>query len=92
MKLGYVQADLNTLEDLGTGSKYGNETLDGVELGAGVEFDVYDNTVGRFELTHIDYGDIDIRSSVARSGVATNNLIEADLDVTRLSASLGYKF
>ena len=92
LKLGYVQADLNTLEVLGTGSKYGNETLDGVELGAGVEFDVYDNTVGRFELTHIDYGDIDIRSSVARSGVATNNLIEADLDVTRLSASLGYKF
>ena len=92
VKVGYVQADLNTLETLGTGSKYGNETLNGWEVGAGVEFDVYASTVGRFELTHIDYGDIEIRSSVARAGVATNNLIEADLDVTRLSASLGYKF
>jgi len=92
LKVGYVQADLNTLETLGTGSKYGNETLNGWEVGAGVEFDVYASTVGRFELTHIDYGDISIRSSVARSEVANNNLIEADLDVTRLSASLGYKF
>ena len=92
LKVGYVQADLNTLETLGTGSKYANETLSGWEVGAGVEFDVYASTVGRFELTHIDYGDISIRSSVARSEVANNNLIEADLDVTRLSASLGYKF
>ena len=92
VKVGYVQAHLNTLENLGTGSKYGNETLTGWEVGAGVEFDVFASTVGRFELTHIDYGDISIRSSVARAEVATNNLIEADLDVTRLSASLGYKF
>ncbi len=92
LKVGYVQADLNTLETLGTGSKYGNDTLSGVEVGAGVEFPVYAGSVGRFELTHIDYGDISIRSSVARAGVASNNLIEADLDVTRLSASLGYKF
>ncbi len=92
VKAGYIQADLNTLESLPTGSKYGNETLDGVVLGAGVEFDVYANTVGRLEFTHTDYGDIDLTSSVARTGVATNNKIEADIDVTMLSASLGYKF
>ena len=92
LKVGYVEADLNTLETLGTGSKYANETVNGWEVGAGVEFDAYMGSVGRLELTHIDYGDIEIRSSVARAGVATNNLIEADLDVTRLSASLGYKF
>tara|TARA_B100001778_G_scaffold174975_1_gene143977 strand:- start:227 stop:922 length:696 start_codon:yes stop_codon:yes gene_type:complete len=92
VKAGYVQVDLNTLESLGTGSKYGNDTLDGISLGAGVEFEVYDNTVGRLEIQHIDYGDIEIKSSVARSGVATNNLIDADIDVTMLSASLGYKF
>ena len=92
LKVGYVEADLNTLETLGTGSKYANETINGWEVGAGVEFDAYMGSVGRLELTHIDYGDIEIRSSVARAGVATNNLIEADLDVTTLSASLGYKF
>ena len=93
LKAGYVQVDLNTLESLGTGSTYGNDSLDGVALGAGVEFDVgYDNMVGRIELSHIDYGDIEFRSQVARAGVATNNLVEADIDVTMLSASLGYKF
>jgi hypothetical protein len=92
VKAGYVQVDLNTLESLDTGSKYGNDTLDGILLGAGVEFEVYDSTVGRFEISHIDYDDISLRSSVARTGVTTNNLIEADIDVTMLSASLGYKF
>ena len=92
IKVGYVEADLNTLESLATGSKYANDTITGVEFGAGVEFDVYAGSIGRLELTRIDYDDIEIRSSVARAGVAKNNLIEADLDVTRLSASLGYKF
>ena len=92
VKLGVVQVDLNTLENLGTGSKYGNDTLRGISYGAGVEFDIYDNTVGRFEINRIEYDDISLRSSVARSGVTNNNLIEADLDVTTLSASLGYKF
>jgi len=91
-KLGYVEADLNTLETLSTGSKYGNVTIDGIEAGLGVEFDVYAGSVGRFELTHIAYDDISVRSSVARASVTPNNLIEADLDVTRFSASLGYKF
>ena len=57
-----------------------------------MEFEVYNNTVGRLELSHIDYGDIELKSSVARTGVATNNKIDADIDVTMLSASLGYKF
>ena len=92
VKLGYVEADLNTLETLSTGSKYGNVTIDGIEAGLGVEFDVYAGSVGRFELTHIAYDDISVRSSVARASVTPNNLIEADLDVTRFSASLGYKF
>ena len=92
VKAGYVQVDLNTLETLPTGSVYGNDTLDGIAIGAGVEFDVFANAVGRFELSRIDYGDIELKSSVARTGVATNNKIDADIDVTMLSASLGYKF
>ena len=92
IKLGYVEADLNTLETLGTGSVYGNVTIDGFEYGAGVEFEAYAGTVGRVELTHIAYDDISIRSSTTRENVSPNNLIEADLDVTRLSGSIGYKF
>ena len=92
LKAGYVQVDLNTLESLDTGSKYGNDTLDGIAYGAGVEFEVYNNTMGRLELSHIDYGEIDLTSSVARAGVTGTNRILADIDVTLLSASLGYKF
>ena len=92
VKAGYVQVDLNTLETLGTGSKYGNESLTGFSYGAGVEFDLYTNTVGRFEINRLEYDEISLRSSTARAGVTANNLIEADLDVTLLSASLGYKF
>ena len=92
VKLGYVEADLNTLETLGTGSKYGNVTIDGVEFGAGVEFEALAGTVGRVELTHINYDEISIRSSTTRTNVSPNNLIEADLDVTRISGSIGYKF
>ena len=34
----------------------------------------------RFELIYTDYEDISLTSSVARTGVTTNNKIEADLD------------
>ena len=92
-KLGYIHADLNTLEPLGTGSTYSNETLDGIEIGAGVEFDMgYADLLGRFEVSYLDYDDISIRSGVARTGVSPNNLIDADLDVTRVSASIAKKF
>ncbi len=92
VKAGYVNADLTTTESLGTGSKYGNETLDGYTLGFGVQGDVAANTFMRGEYTYTDYDDISLRSSVARSGVTSNNLIEADLDVSQFKVSLGYKF
>ncbi len=91
-KLGYIQADLNTLESLGTGSKYGNETINGMIYGVGSRFDLGSNLEGRLELSYADYEDISIRSSVARTDVSVNNLIEADIDATLLTASLGYKF
>ena len=92
LKLGYIQADLNTLESLGTGSKYGNETVNGMLFGVGTEADLGSGMIGRLELSYTDYEDISIRSSVARTDVSPNNLIEADIDATLLSASLGYKF
>ncbi len=91
LKLGYVQVDLNTTESLGTGSKYGNETLDGIYYGIGAQSDVGAGFM-RLELAAIDYDDISLSSSVARAGVTTNNKIDADLDVTMFKASYGYKF
>ena len=92
VKAGIVQADLNTLESLGTGSKYGNDTLDGYTVGIGIEGDVYTNTFMRAEYTFTDYEEISLRSSVARTGVSVNNKVTGDIDVSMLKLSLGYKF
>ena len=61
-------------------------------FGVGTEADLGSGMIGRLELSYTDYEDISIRSSVARTDVSPNNLIEADIDATLLSASLGYKF
>lgn len=91
VKVGGVQVDLNTLESLGTGSKYGNETLNGYLVGVGIKKDV--DGFGKFvkmELVYTDYDDISLKSSVARTGVTTNNLIEADLDTTAIKISYAF--
>ena len=74
-KVGVAQVTLNTLDSLGTGSKYGNEDIYGGVFGIGRQ-----EGNSRLELVYTDYEDISISSSVARTGVTTNNKIDADLD------------
>ena len=73
LKGGVAQVTLNTNESLGTGSKYGEEDIMGYVIGFGV-----DSGNWRTELTFTDYEDISLTSSVARTGVTTNNKIDAD--------------
>ena len=75
VKAGVASVELNTGESLGTGSKYGNEDIYGGLIGIGAQ-----SGNGRFELIYTDYEDINLKSSVARTGVTTNNTIDADLD------------
>ena len=91
-KVGYVMVDLETTESLATGSSYGNVDLSGILIGAGTEFDFGNNAIGRVEFSHTAYDSISLQSSATRAGVSPNNLIEADLDVTQLKASVGYRF
>ena len=86
LHLGHASVDLTTQESLDTGSKYGNATVDGIQYGAGVQM----NDNFRLEAAYTDYDDISISSSVARTGVTTNNKIEADLDT--LQFKLSYHF
>ena len=91
VKVGGVQVDMDTLESLGTGSKYGNDTINGYLLGVGIKKDV--DGLGKFvkmELVYTDYEDISLKSSVARTGVTTNNKIEADLDTMALKISYAF--
>lgn len=92
VKAGYVTVDLNTLESLGTGSKYGNIEVEGYTIGLGAQADLMADMFARVEASYTDYEDISISDTTGRTGVTTNNKIDASLDVSMLKASIGYKF
>ena len=75
IKAGVAYVTLETEDSLGTGSKYGNLDIYGGVFGIGAQQDNH-----RFEVVYTDYEDISLTSSVARTGVTTNNKIDADLD------------
>ena len=82
VKAGIGQVTLSSDESLATGAKYGNVDIDAYLIGLG-----YASGNGRIELVYTDYEDISLSSSVARTGVTTNNKIEADLDTLSLKYS-----
>ena len=85
LKGGVAHVTLNADESLGTGSKYGEDDILGYLIGFGVESGNW-----RTELTYTDYEDISLTSSVARTGVTTNNKIDADLDTLALRVSYAF--
>ena len=85
LKGGMAQFTLNTEESLGTGSKYGNVDVDGLVYGFG-----FTDGNSRLELAYTDYDNVSISSSVARTGVTTNNKISADLDTLSLKYSYAF--
>ena len=85
IKAGVAFVTLDTNESLGTGSKYGNEDIFGGVIGVGMS-----EGPGRFEIVYTDYENISLTSSVARTGVTTNNKVEADLDTVALKLSYAF--
>ena len=83
LHLGYASLDVTSNESLDTGSKYGNVNIDGIQYGLGIQ--MTDNL--RLEAAYTDYDDVKLTSSVARTGVDTNNTISADLDTTQVKLS-----
>ena len=84
-KLGYVQVDLITTESLGTGSTYGNETLDGITAGFGVRSDVSDLLFMKVEVNMTDYDDFKLTSS-------GSNTVKGDVDTKGLKLAVGFNF
>ena len=81
IKAGVAHFSLET-QALATGSNYGSEDFMGTVIGLGKSSDNI-----RVELLYTDYEDISLTSSVARTGVTTNNKIDADLDTVALKIS-----
>ena len=84
-KLGFVQADIITNEDLGTGSSYGNETLDGYQFAFGVKSEMANDLFIKTEFFVTDYDDIKLTSD-------GSNTVEGDIDVRGVSLAVGYQF
>ena len=90
LKYGNSEADVITKETLGTGTAYGNATVDGNHYGIGYERLNEEN--GLFLRTvyeHTDFDEIKLTGSVTET---TANVIKANVDVTMLRLSVGKKF
>ena len=85
VKAGVAFVQLNTDESLGTGSNYGNEDIYGAVIGIGSK-----QGNSRFEIVYTDYEDVSLTSTVARTGVTTNNKIDADLDTLAFKYSYAF--
>ena len=85
IKAGVAFVELQTVDSLATGSKYGNEDIYGGVIGLGAKADNH-----RFEIVYTDYEDISLTSSVARTGVTTNNKIDAELDTFAFKYSYAF--
>ena len=89
LRAGMAQIDVNTLEtNLSTSSgAYGNDTLDGLNLGIGFK-GVSSNTTWKLAYEQTDFDTLNLNSTTSDKG----NKITADLDTQELNFSLGYKF
>ena len=84
-KFGWSQLDVNTKENAVTDSgTYGNTTLDGLTIGAGVNGSVGDYFT-KTSVEYTDFEDLKLNST-------TDNKIEADLDVLEFKIAVGKRF
>ena len=90
LKVGYVTADIETTENLDTGTTYGNKSVDGTMVSLGFDRDMPNGAFIRAELAYTDYDNITLRGSTDTDGVT--NLVNADVDATSLRLSVGKAF
>ena len=92
IKVGMASADINTKETLGTGSTYGNKSVDGAHYGIGYDINRDSGAFVRTSLEHTDFDEITLKSGVADAVTGTFNNVKANVDVTMVKFSIGKKF
>tara|TARA_X000001036_G_C20508829_1_gene737140 strand:- start:170 stop:829 length:660 start_codon:yes stop_codon:yes gene_type:complete len=90
LKVGYVEADIETTENLATGTTYGNKSVNGTMVSLGFDRDLENGTFIRAEVAYTDYDDITLTGSADTDGVS--NKVDADVDATALRISVGKAF
>lgn len=91
VKAGMVTMDVNTL-DTGGNSRYGNTDVDGTLIGAGYKNEIGSNSYYKIEGTRTTFDTIKLNSTGGLGTIVNNSTVSADLDVTKVSFALGYKF
>ena len=75
VKAGYMEVEVKTNENLGSGGKYGNTTLDGYTVGVGYNYDMDNGAFVRFETSYMDIdGATLINSADANKKVTAENI------------------
>ena len=87
-KVGYIQADLTTIETLGTGGAYPDADLEGAFLSVGYERDLPSNTFLRVEATYSVFEDVTVTNSVD----STKKVTVSDIDGYGAKLSIGKSF
>ena len=93
VKAGYMQATLNTTENLATGSKYENIDMTGMMLAGGYEADLGSSGVfWRAEGQYQMWEDIRADGSEAGGTSGSRNKISAELGAVQGALSIGMRF
>ena len=88
-KLGYVTVDVNSTEKaLVSTSGYNNDSTDGTQFGLGYKNGFGNNGYYKLEGSITDYSGVTFKGRDTDKG----NTITADLDVSKITLALGYKF
>ena len=94
-KAGVAQATIDTTETLATGTTYGNEDVNGIMVGIGVNRTAANGAFFRTELTRTDYEEVTFLGSFngnAAGDSAVRNKVDASVDATALRISVGKSF
>ena len=84
-KVGYTELDVDVTTTAVSGSTYNDQTADGIVYGFGYKNDFGTNGYYKVEGTVTDFDTVKTVST-------TGDSVSADLDVTRATFALGYKF
>ena len=92
IKIGRASADVNTKETLGTGSTYGNKSVDGSHVGIGYQT-IFDSGIFfRASLENTNFDTISLTGSQAGGTSGSKNVIKADVDMQVAKFSIGKSF
>ena len=92
VRLGYLQATLNTQETLATGSTYANVDIEGTQLGAGYMGEIGDNLFYKLEGVYNEWDNMALNGSEEGGTSGSFNKIDADITGVAARLAVGFRF